>query len=166
MRWSWAFAAVAIATVPGRAAAQFDSGIPVGSKAPIVSIHDLDGKPVDLGQYIGKRPVLIEFWATWCALCKQLLPELGRVQKKYGDQVTMIGVNITVNDSKDRVRRYLEAHKPPYLPLFDDQGVGSRAYDAATTSYIVVIDKAGKVVYTGTGGEQDLVSAVGKAVGR
>ena len=166
MRWSWTLATIAVATMPGRAAAQFDSGIPVGSKAPIVSIHDLDGKPVDLGQYIGKRPVLLEFWATWCPLCKQLLPELDRVQKKYGDQVTMIGVNITVNDSKDRVRRYVAAHKPPYIPLFDDQGNGSRAYEAPSTSYIVVIDKAGKVVYTGTGGDQDLVKAVGKAVGR
>jgi thiol-disulfide isomerase/thioredoxin len=167
MRWNFGIVLLAaLAVVPSRAAAQFDSGIPVGSKAPIVSIHDLDGKPVDLGGYIGKRPVLIEFWATWCALCKALLPELGRVHQKYGDQVAMIGVNITVNDSKERVRRYLEAHKPPYLALFDDQGVGSRAFDVATTSFIVVIDKTGKVVYTGSGGDQDLVAAVGKAVGR
>ncbi len=166
MRWRWAVAAVVVAMVPGRVAAQFDSGIPVGSKAPIVSVHDLDGKAVDLGQYIGKRPVLLEFWATWCPLCKQLLPQLDRVHRKYGDQVTMIGINITVNDSKDRVRRYLELHQPPYLALFDDQGVSSRAYEVATTSYVVIIDKAGKVVYTGSGGDQDLVAAVGKAVGR
>jgi thiol-disulfide isomerase/thioredoxin len=109
--------------------------------------------------------VLLEFWATWCALCKQLLPELGKVKERYGDQVALIGVNITVNDSKERVRRYLAAHQPPFTALFDDQGAGSRAYDVPTTSFIVVIDRAGKVAYTGSGGDQDLVGAVAKVMG-
>jgi len=144
--------------------AQFDSGIPVGTAAPRIKINDMAGQPFDLGTVVGKKPVLIEFWATWCALCKALLPELDRVRKTYGDRVEMIGVNITVNDSKDRVERYLAAHKPPFRPLFDTQGAGSRAFDVATTSFIVVIDGAGKVVYTGSGAEQDLVKAVGLAV--
>ena len=157
------FVALAI-VVPRSAAAQFDSGIAIGAAAPRISINDLDGKPFDLGSVIGKKPVLIEFWATWCAICKSLLPELDRVKKTYGDQVTMIGVNITVNDSKERVRRYLEVHKPPFLPLFDNQGAGTRAFDVATTSYIVVIDRAGKVAYTGSGADQNLVTALAPVV--
>lgn len=150
---------------PG-AAAQYDAGIAIGSKAPVISINDLDGKPTDLGAFIGKKPVLLEFWASWCSVCKTLLPELERVRKTYGDQVTMIGVNITVNDSRERVRRYLAVHRPPFLTLYDDQGVSSRAYEVPTTSFIVVVDRAGKVVYTGSGEEQDLVAAVAKAVAK
>lgn len=158
-------AAVAVLVGLARpAAAQFDSGIPVGTAAPRIQINDLAGQPFDLGTVIGKKPVLIEFWATWCALCKQLLPELDRVRKTWGDRVEMIGVNITVNDSKERVERYLAEHKPPFRTLFDNRGAGSRAFDVATTSFIVVVDRAGKVVYTGSGGEQDLVKAVGLAV--
>ncbi len=145
------------------ATAQFDAGIPVGSKAPPVVINDLDGKPVDLGLIIGKKPVLLEFWATWCALCKALLPQLEAVRKTYGDQVDIIGINVTVNDSKGRVKRYLEEHHPPFLALFDDKGAGTRAYDVPATSFIVVVNRAGVVVYTGSGAEQDLVSAVKKA---
>ncbi len=148
------------------AAAQFDAGIPVGTKAPLIAINDLDGKPVGLGTYIGTKPVLIEFWATWCAVCKSLLPQLDLVKQKYGDGVTMIGVNITVNDSPDRVRRYLALHKPPFLPLYDNLGAGTRAFDVPTTSYIVVIDAKGLVAYTGSGAEQDLVAAVAKALTR
>ena len=144
--------------------AQFDSGIPVGTKAPVISVNGLDGKPVDLGAYIGKKPVLIEFWATWCPVCRELLPELGRVKAKYGDKVAMIGINVTVRDSRERVKRYLEAHKPPFLALYDDTGVSSRAYDVPITSYIVVIDGGGKVAYTGTGEDQDLVKAVGRVI--
>lgn len=145
-------------------AAQFDAGIPVGTKAPVIAINGLDGKPVDLGRYLGKQPVLIEFWATWCTVCKSLLPQLNRVKQQYGSRVAMIGVNITVNDSRDRVRRYLEVHQPPFLALYDDTGVSSRAFDVPTTSYIVVVDARGIVAYTGSGEDQDLVAAVAKAM--
>ena len=151
-------------TIAGKAGAQLEAGIPVGSKAPQIAIHDLDGKPFELSTVVGKKPTLIEFWATWCGLCKQLLPQLDLVKRRYGDQVAMIGVNITVNESKARVRRYLADHNPPYITLYDDQGAGSRAFDVPTTSFIVVINREGKVVYTGSGGDQDLVAAVAKAL--
>lgn len=152
--------------VPGApAAAQFDAGIAVGKPAPVLSVPDLEGVPVDLGQWIGKKPVLIEFWATWCSVCKTLLPELGRVQKAYGDRVVMLGINITVNDSRDRVRRYMALHKPPFVPFYDDKGVSSRAYEVPTTSFIVIVGADGKVAYTGSGEDQDLVGALRKILG-
>ena len=158
-------AALVIAVLaPGRAGAQFDAGIPVGSKAPAVTINDLEGKPFDLGATLGRKPVLLEFWATWCPICKSLLPELGRVRRTFGERVELIGVNVTVNDSKDRVRRYLAQHRPPFRVLFDDKGVGARAYDVPGTSFVVVVDGGGKVVYTGSGEGQDLVAAVRRAL--
>lgn len=155
-----------LGAAPRAAVAQFEAGIAVGSKAPVITVGDLDGNPVDLGRYIGKQPVLIEFWATWCDLCRALLPQLEAVKKAYGDRVALIGVNITVNDSRERVRRYLARHQPPFLTLYDTQGVGSRAYDVPTTSFIVVVDAGGVVRYTGSGEDQDLVAAVRAAVGR
>ena len=155
--------AVALAGVPS-VRAQFDAGIPVGSKAPAVTINDLDGKPVDLGTVLGKKAVLLEFWATWCPLCKALLPQLGRVHDAFGDRVELIGVNVTVNDSKDRIRRYLAEHRPPFRVLFDDKGAGARAYDVPGTSFVVVVDPGGRVVYTGSGEDQDLVAAVRRAL--
>lgn len=143
--------------------AQFDAGIAVGSKAPAIVVDDLEGVPVDLGTVIGRKPMLIEFWATWCALCKGLLPELDRVHQAFGEKVAIVGVNVTVNDSKARVRRYLDQHHPPFQALWDNKGVGARAYEVPTTSFIVVVDGGGKVVYTGSGEKQDLVGAVRKA---
>lgn len=167
MRWvrSAAFAVlVGAGTGISPLAAQFDSGLPVGSKAPVLVINDLDGKPVDLGAWLGKTPVLIEFWATWCSSCKALLPELARVRKTFGDKVTLIGINVTVNESRERVRRYLQAVDPGFLVLYDETGASTRAYDVPGTSHVVVVDASGTVVYTGTGGDQDLVAAVRKAV--
>ena len=145
--------------------AQLEAGIRIGSPAPAVTINDLEGRPVNLAEVLGKKPVLLEFWATWCSLCKGLLGELERIHRAYGDRVVMYGVNVTVNDSKARVRRYLEEHRPPFQVLYDERGVGVRAYDVPATSFIVVIDSAGRVVYTGSGEKQDLLGAIRKAAG-
>jgi thiol-disulfide isomerase/thioredoxin len=131
-----------------------EAGIAVGAQAPAVRIKDIDGKSVDLGQYIGKKPVFLEFWATWCELCEELLPRVRTAQTAYGSEVEFIGVNVTVNQSRDRVRRYVATHKPPFRTLYDEEGASTRAYQVPATSYVVIVDRTGKVAYTGTGGEQ------------
>lgn len=145
-----------VVLTPRSAAAQIESGIAVGARAPVVTVNDLDGKPVDLGRYVGRQPVVLEWWATWCELCEAMLPRVKAVHATYGDRVAFLGINVTVNQTPARVRKYLETHQPPFRTLYDDRGASIRAYQVPTTSFIAVVDRAGKVVYTGTGGEQDL----------
>ena len=162
----WALAAaLLIPAAPAPAVAQ-EEGISVGTSAPKVIINDLDGHPVDLGSEIGKRPVFLEFWATWCELCKALYPRMEAAAAKYGDRVAFYGVNVTVNQTPERVRRYLDEHHPPFRTLYDSQGTGVRAYDVPTTSFVVIVDRDGKVAYTGSGPDQDLDAALAKVVGK
>jgi thiol-disulfide isomerase/thioredoxin len=156
---------LALACFAAGATAQGEAGIKVGSAAPVVSVKDLDGKLVDLGQWIGKKPVMLEFWATWCENCETLLPRVREAKKSVGDRVQFLGVNVTVNQTPDRVRRYLEQHEIPFQVLYDDEGTGTRAYQAPATSYVVIIDAAGKVVYTGVGGDQQFEPALRHAAG-
>jgi thiol-disulfide isomerase/thioredoxin len=165
MRILFTAGAVAMALVAGPLAAQGESGIRIGDRAPVLSVNDLDGKPVNLGQWIGKKPVLIEFWATWCSNCEELLPRFREAQKLVGDRVEFIGVNVTVNQTPARVRRYLEDHPIPFRVLYDDQGASTRAYLAPATSYVVIVDKAGNVVYTGVGADQRFEPALMRAAG-
>ncbi|MFI5208988.1 MAG: TlpA family protein disulfide reductase [Gemmatimonadales bacterium] len=155
--------AVAVAAGAAPSAAQVEAGIRVGAAAPVVSVDDLDGKPVDLGQWIGKKPVLLEFWATWCPNCEELLPRVKDAWKTYGEQVQFIGVNVTVNQKPDRVRRYIAEHEIPFLVLFDDKATSIRAYQAPSTAYFVITDASGKVFYTGLGVDQQFEAAL-KAV--
>ena len=141
-----------LGTAPLRAQ---ESGLAVGADAPVVTVRDLDGKAVNLGQYIGKKPVFLEFWATWCELCEELLPRVRAAKAAYGDQVEFLGVNVVVNQSRDRVRRYLEKHQPPFRTLYDEEGTSTRAYEAPATSYVVIVDRSGKIAYTGSGGTQE-----------
>jgi thiol-disulfide isomerase/thioredoxin len=140
-----------------------DLGIEVGSQAPAVIVHSLDGKQVDLAQYIGKTPMLIEFWATWCANCRELMPALLEAEKKFGKKVKFVALAVAINQSPERVRRYIAAHPLPHETYYDTDGKAAGAFDAPATSYVVVLDKGGKVVYTGLGGKQDLEAALKKA---
>ena len=62
-------ALVVAAALPAAARAQDDVGLPLGSTIPAAQVQDLDGREVDLAQLVGKKPVLVEFWATWCPIC-------------------------------------------------------------------------------------------------
>ncbi len=136
----------------------------VGDIAPVVVVDDLDGHPVRVAVAPGKRGAVIEFWATWCEVCAALLPNVVAAHAKYGDRVDFIGVNVTVNESKSRVRRYLEQHHPPFRTVYDTAGVSQRAFGAFTTSYVVIVDASGRIRYTGSGSTQDLTAALAKVV--
>jgi len=169
-----AVAAIAIAPIlsvpgsrfPGSTLQAQETGLPVGAKAPASTVVEtLDGKSFDIGQYVGKTPMVIEFWATWCPLCKQLEPTMVDVAKRYGSKVKFIGVAVSVNQTPERVKLYAEKHGLPLEVYYDRKGAAADGYDAAATSYVVIVDKAGTVVYTGLGGSQNLEAGVKKALG-
>jgi thiol-disulfide isomerase/thioredoxin len=139
-------------------------GLPIGTVAPSALVQTLDGKSVDLKQYIGKTPVVFEFWATWCPNCEELEPTMLALKKKYGDQVKLVGVAVSVNQSPGRVKAYAAKHNLPLEVVWDHDGNATDVYSAPATSYVVVVDKAGKVVYTGLGGKQNLDAAVARAL--
>jgi len=163
-RKSLAVVVVAFALTTGPGLAAQTPG--VGDAAPVLAVHDLDGQPVDLGQWIGKQPVFLQFWATWCTSCAALEPAVEAAKAAYGGKVQFIGINITVGDPRDSVRAWVARHDPPWLVLYDDEGASQRAYDVAETSYVVIIDRTGRIVYTGVGGKQSFGTALRRATAK
>lgn len=141
-----------------------DIGLELGTRPAAAKVETLDGQPVELNDFVGKKPALLEFWATWCGNCAKLEPNMIAMHRKYGDRVEFIGVAVSMNQSVARVKAYVEKHQLPWRQLFDRKGEAGNAYDAPATSYVVVLDRTGKVVYTGLGGDQDLESALRQAI--
>ena len=139
--------------------------LPLGTAAPGAALQDLEGNPVELADYVRGKPAIIEFWATWCELCERLQPQLDRIQAQHGERINIVAVAVGVAQTARRVERHLEEHDPGYPYLFDARGAAVRAYNATTTSIVVMLDAEGKVAYTGVGGEQDLVAAAGRLLG-
>lgn len=141
-----------------------EAGLAIGSVPAAVQVEDLDGRPVDLGTWVGSRPVLIEFWATWCPVCDDLGPQLTAIRKRYAGKLEVLQVAVGVNQNPRSIRRHVARHPQPGVLLFDPSGKAARAYEAPATSYVVALDAKGRVVYTGVGGDQDLESAARRAL--
>lgn len=142
-----------------------DTGLPIGTAGPAAAVETLDGGAANLSTVVGGgKPTLIEFWATWCGNCRELEPTLQAAQQRYGSQVRFVGVAVSVNQSSERVKRYVTEHLRGFTHFYDRRGQAVTNYDVPATSYVVILDKDGKVVYGGVGGDQDIARALAAVV--
>ena len=133
----------------------------LGTEGPTAELEDLEGNAVSLLDYVeAGKPAVLEFWATWCEQCEALQPQFDELQARYGEQVSVVAIAVGVSQSVRRVKRHIADHDPGYPYLFDKRGAAVRAYNATTTSIVVVLDSDGKVAYTGVGTDQDVIGAV------
>ena len=156
------FAAAILVSAPRTVTAQ-DSGLPIGTTAPKAMLYTLDGREVNLAK-IAKGPAVVEFWATWCENCEHLLPAMKKASATYGSRVKFVAVAVSVGQSPQRVKLHAAKYGVPGEQLFDTKGEATDKWSVPATSHVVVIDKKGKVVYTGVGGDQNIEAAIRKAL--
>lgn len=160
-----AAAATAVGPAPLAAQAENQVGIPIGTVPPAVEIEDLSGAPVDLARIAREGPVLIQFWARWCDVCEALAPTMAAAHARFGDRVAFVVVAVGVNQSPRSIARHLERHPVTGRLLWDGRGRATRAFQAPTTGYIVILDAEGRVAYTGIGEDQDIEAALARVMG-
>jgi len=120
---------------------------------------DLDGKIFNLKEHLGKENLYLVFWATWCGVCKDEIPNLVNVYRNAKD-VNLIAVNPGVNDSLQRARKYKERYQLPYTIVFDETGLSAQAFGVSGVPTAVLIDKRGEVVYAGFPPSPDKVAEI------
>ena len=157
--------AALLAATPAVALAQRAIDLEIGANAPDMKLLTLDGQPADLSAYIGKTPFLMEVWATWCENCEALAPRIMAAKQKYGSQMKFLGIAVSFNQSPARVKAHMEKHGFDLETLYDKKGEADVIYGVKATSTVVVVNKAGKIVYAGAGGSQDIEAAVKKGLG-
>ena len=102
-----------------------DLGIEVGCDAPAVVVQSLRWEVRRSGTYIGKTPMLIEFWATWCPNCVELMPTLLDAEKKYGKRSNSWILRWRSTSLPEKVRRFLAANPLPHETLLRSGRKGS-----------------------------------------
>ena len=112
--------------------------------APAFKLSARGGKTIDLSQFKG-QVVMINFWATWCGPCRQEMPLLEDIYKKYKPMgFTMLGVNVEP-DSKS-AEDWLAKQKPVTFPIaFDVDSKVSKLYKVAGMPSTVFVDRKGNV---------------------
>lgn len=152
-----ALAALLLAAAP--AAAQ-DDGVALGTVIEPFTLEALDGGTVDLADVIGRKPVLVEFWATWCPVCRVLDPRLARAHERFGDRVEFLVVAVGISQTRPQIERHIARHPVAGRMLFDARGAAARAFEAPGTGYVVLLDAAGRVVWTGVGADMAVEEAL------
>ncbi len=123
-----------------------DSGAPlnVGDAAYDFALPDLDGHQVSLADFQGK-PVVVNFWATWCPPCRLEMPEFQRAYEAYEDDGLVI---LAVNEAEqaEKVRSFFyDEMGYTYTPLLDEEGKVAEAYGAIGLPATFFVNAAGEV---------------------
>ncbi|HEX2235419.1 MAG TPA: TlpA disulfide reductase family protein [Actinomycetota bacterium] len=138
---------------PGEAAPPFTAPALAGDGT--VSLAELEG-----------RPVVLNFWASWCGPCRQEAPALQRAHEAYGDRVAIVGVD--VRDSKSDALAFARRHSLDYALVRDESGSIASAYGLTGQPESFFIDSQGTVVehVAGPVSEDDLATLLDVLVSR
>ena len=112
-------------------------------QAPAFELPDLHANKVSLASLRG-RPVLVNFWATWCAPCRAELPELEALFRERPCGLAVLGISVD-SGSDESVAGFAREHGVTYPVLFDDGSAGA-AYQVVTLPHSVLVDAEGREV--------------------
>jgi thiol-disulfide isomerase/thioredoxin len=127
----------------------------VGSEPIAFEVTSITGEKISPEQYRGKV-LLIDFWATWCAPCKQEMPNVKRVYGKYREKGFEI-VGISLDRSRGDLDRYIEKNQIHWPQFFDGkywQNEIAVKYGISSIPATILVDKKGKIRYKSLRGNQ------------
>ncbi len=134
----------------------------LGKPAPEFTLKDVDGREITLASLRGK-PVLLDFWATWCEPCRLATPHIQALHDQYKDKSLMV-LGIDTNEASETARKYFVEQKYTFTNLLGSGNDVIKNYGANGIPLVVLIDKGGVVryVHRGWGTGMDLTPEVKK----
>ena len=135
----------------------------VGKPAPALTLKSIDGKPINLSDFYGKRPVYLKLWATYCIPCRVQMPGLRKIFASHGDQMTIIAVNAGVGDDIGKVKEFAQDFDLHMPVTIDDGRLGAWIGMRATPVHLI-IGRDGRVVFAGHQDGPLLDAAISRAL--
>lgn len=112
------------------------------------TVFDAEGNPHKLSEFYGK-PILVNFWATWCPNCVAAMPSIQNMYDKYGDDIVFMMVNATdgIQDTVDSASAYIKEKGYSFPVYYDTEFSASYAYRVSSIPQTVLINERGEVSY-------------------
>ena len=117
------------------------------------TVFDADGNQVKLSDYRGK-PVIVNFWASWCPPCKAELPYFDAAFQRYGNEIVFLMVDLADGQSETQAAaaRYVEENGFAFPVYFDLAGSAANAYQLYSIPQTLGVNAAGGLVFSRSGG--------------
>lgn len=131
---------------------QVKSPLQIGDIPHDFTIVTTEGKAVRLSDFLGKKPVIVYFMATWCPYCARDFAELSKVYKDYEDKVAILSISLDLNEDLNLLREYKNKYPALDKVMFasgQTEILVNYRITKTTTKY--AIDKNGKIIYIGSG---------------
>ncbi len=145
--WIW------ISRVPEADQLQTKEFVPQkGFQAPDFTLSDAQGEPVSLSDFLGK-PVLVNYWASWCPPCKAEMPAMQRVYQDYTQRgFVILAVNATNQDDLTSAKNFAAEMGITFPILFDPDGKVGKRYQVSALPTSFFIDPRGVIQEVVIGG--------------
>ncbi|MBB6673242.1 TlpA family protein disulfide reductase [Cohnella nanjingensis] len=117
----------------------------IDALAPGFNLHGMDGRSYTLSQFKGK-PVILNFWASWCGPCQDEAPSLARLYARHKDDLQILAVNLTAADNESDARKFVKDHGFAFPVLLDEDGKTGRRYRIRPIPTTFFIDARGVIV--------------------
>jgi cytochrome c biogenesis protein CcmG, thiol:disulfide interchange protein DsbE len=118
---------------------------------PDFSLQDINGNRFQVREHLGKEPIIISFWATWCSPCKQLLTRLEKMRLEHSG-LLVLAISIDDSTTLAGIKPYVLGKKFGFSVLLDTDGKVLRMFDPEKKVPVTVIaDKSGNIVYSRVG---------------
>lgn len=134
-------AVVAIVGLSRGGGSDFGTGIGIGRPVPNIAGTTLDGQAFDLATLRG-RPVIVNFWASWCVPCQQEMPLLARKAAVHADAGLAI-VGVLSDDTVAEGLRFESTYGATWPSVFDESGAIKRAYNVVGRPQTYFVDRGG-----------------------
>ncbi|MDD2418175.1 MAG: TlpA disulfide reductase family protein [Oscillospiraceae bacterium] len=117
------------------------------TKAPDFTVLDMEGNSVKLSDLLGK-PIVLNFWASWCPPCKGEMPEFNQVYKEVGEDITFMMVDLVdgQRETKEKGAQYIKKQGFSFPVYFDTKQDAAYAYGITSIPTTLFIDKDGYVI--------------------
>jgi cytochrome c biogenesis protein CcmG, thiol:disulfide interchange protein DsbE len=119
-------------------------GLSVGNVAPDFSLQTLNGKTVHLSDFRGK-PVIVNFWTTWCPPCKKEMPDMEKFYRNYHSEVELLAVHLTSQDTRENVKSFVNEYQLSFPVVLDEKKKALELYHIQTIPTSYIIDKDGVI---------------------
>lgn len=127
-------------------------GLVYAETMPEFRLQDMNGKNVALGDLLGKGPLLIDFWADYCAPCKTAMPYLHELAVKY-DSLTVVMISIDAVKNQSKAKAYLKGKNFKFLALFDPEKTLAKKLNVNIPPHTFIVDKDGSIAHSHVGFE-------------